>query len=370
MKLLPCVTLPALSYSCYFKKGCFLKGRMQHAALSHLRPQAENAAAHLELRQLPFTPHPSLRGFRNLQPQNRKAHPYSARKHRSLTPTHQGIGVLPQDRNGAQRVEVVTSECEKPPSDPTPVRGVPGSPNFLAATGNSRLCHCGGWAEERQSAAQGSANSSAGESGFDHCLFKALQLEAKEAVRTKYQLWKEIRTAHMTAARWHLRDSVSSERQPSYSGQLAAPRRWPGSSQGRHHRALRDTQRGTHSAQHNPTYHRWLLESRVTQPVHYVTPWIPTISTTHCLATHISTWMRCSTLEATELGDFPKEGTSPTRAVTCSPMQWLSQVTARNNTAAWAAISWWWGVPITLWKVGRRLKKKQQDFSSLFSWGK
>lgn len=131
MKLLPCVTLPALSYSCYFKKGCFLKGRMQHAALSHLRLQAENAAAHLELRQLPFTPHPSLRGFRNLQPQNRKAHPHSARKHRSLTPTHQGMGVLPQDRNGAQRVEVVTSECEKPPSDPTPVRGVPGSPNFL-----------------------------------------------------------------------------------------------------------------------------------------------------------------------------------------------------------------------------------------------
>lgn len=50
--------------------------------------------------------------------------------------------------------------------------------------------------------------------------------------------------------------------------------------------------------------------------------------------------MRCSTLEAMELGDFPKEGTSPTRAVTCSPMQWLSQVTACNNTAAWAAISW------------------------------
>lgn len=53
--------------------------------------------------------------------------------------------------------------------------------------------------------------------GFDHCLCKALQLEAREEVRTKYQLWKEIRTAHMTAARsrWHLRDSVSCPELPA-----------------------------------------------------------------------------------------------------------------------------------------------------------
>lgn len=37
--------------------------------------------------------------------------------------------------------------------------------------------------------------------GFDHCVFKALQLEAKEEVRTKYQLWKEIRrSSHDTSS--------------------------------------------------------------------------------------------------------------------------------------------------------------------------
>lgn len=370
MKLLPCVTLPALSYSCYFKKGCFLKGRMQHAALSHLRPQAENATAHLELRQLPFTPHPSLRGFRNLQPQNRKAHPHSARKHPQPHTDPPGdrrpaSGQERSSKGGGGHFWMWETTIW---SDTRPGRS--GEPKLSGCHRKLQAVSLRGLSRGKAVSSSGQRYSSAGESGFDHCLFKALQLEAKEAVRTKYQLWKEIRTAHMTAARWHLRDSVSSEPQPGYSGQLAAPRRWPGSSQGRHRRALRDTQGGTHSAQHNPTYRRWLLESRVTQPVHYVTLWIPTISTTHCLATHISTWMRCSTLEAMELGDFPKEGTSPTRAVTCSPMQWLSQVTACNNTAAWAAISWWWGVPITLWKVGRRSKKKQQDFSSLFSWGK
>lgn len=43
-------------------------------------------------------------------------------------------------------------------------------------------------------------NVSGGEFGFGHCLFKALQLEAKEEVRTKYQLWKEIRhSSHDTS---------------------------------------------------------------------------------------------------------------------------------------------------------------------------
>lgn len=43
--------------------------------------------------------------------------------------------------------------------------------------------------------------------GFGHCLFKALQLEAKEEARTKYQLWKEI---------WHSSHDTSSQPTDTY----------------------------------------------------------------------------------------------------------------------------------------------------------
>lgn len=107
-------------------------------------------------------------------------------------------------------------------SDHTPIRDVPGRTTafWLPQEAQGRTARSRAQTMGRHPAAQNSPAATSTQEhllgsvfGFGHCLFKVLQLEAKEEARTKYQLWKEIRRAHMTAAR-----------SPTPTGQRVLPR--------------------------------------------------------------------------------------------------------------------------------------------------